>query len=169
MIKRLLTTSSLLLCFSPFSMAQSPLANALEQCRTLTQTAQRLACYDAINTSTNTLSTSAPTLAPAEVVQTKPEVAAEVDLKTIESQFGHERKQAVDNIEQITSIVRKVSYSLRKEVIVEFENDQVWRQTHSAFYPISVGEAHHIKRGAVGSFYLANDKNNRTLKVRRID
>ena len=167
MIKRLLTTSTLLLCFSPVSVAQSSVATALEQCRSFTQTEQRLACYDAINTSPTNL--TAATVIAAELAQTKPVVTAEVDEKTIESQFGHERKQAVNTIEQITSIVRKVSYSLRKELIVEFENDQVWRQTNSSFYPINVGEEHHIKRGAVGSFYLANDKNNRTLKVRRVD
>lgn len=146
---------------SPSLLAQPNLALALETCRSELDTQKRLACYDLIPISENKKTPSAVTTAAAVITPKLTDPATQ-------NNFGLEnRKQNTDNIEKISAIVTKVSNSAHQKLIIEFDNGQVWRQTDSAIYAVKVGELHHIRRGALGAFYLGNDKTNRRIKVRR--
>jgi len=165
MNKTLLCSASLLLALllSPSLLAQTSLATALEQCRTEQNALKRLVCYDEINTR------GAVAAAPA-AVPTRSNAEASITRQTAGNDFGREHKQNTDDLtDQIYAVVSKISYSPRKEMIIEFDNGQVWRQVASSTYLINVGERHFIKRGMLGAFYLGNDNNNRTLKVKRED
>lgn len=161
MNKTLLCSASLLaLLLSPSLLAQTALATALEQCRTEQNALKRLVCYDEINTR--------GTVAAAPALPARSEAEASVTRQTPSNEFGREHKQSTDDLtDQIYAVVSKISYSPRKEMIIEFDNGQVWRQAASGTYLIKVGERHFIKRGMLGAFYLGNDNNNRTLKVKR--
>lgn len=163
MNKTLLCSASLLaLLLSPSLLAQNSLATALEQCRTEQNALKRLVCYDEINTR--------GAVAAAPAVPARGNAEANITRQTPDNNFGREHKQkTADAADQIYAVVNKISFNPRKQLIISFDNGQVWRQTESATYQINVGERHFIKRGMLGAFYLGNDNNNRTLKVKRED
>lgn len=160
MIKKLFCGASLFtLLLSAGLQAQTSLATAIEQCRTEQNALKRLVCYDEIVTP------NMPVTAAPAVPTTQTEVKAAQP--TTSKDFGLEHKKTVDTAETISAIVSNIRFSPRKDLIIEFDNGQIWRQADSGSYPIKVGERHFIKRGIFGAFYLGNENNNRTLKVKR--
>ncbi len=146
---------------SPLSQAQGSLDAAIEQCRTEQNALKRLVCYDEISIKTTaqpearTTAKAAPAVAPAPSTSNN-------------SAFGLEHKQKnQDTADQIYVTVKSLSYNPRKELLIEFDNGQIWRQTSSRTYLVKEGEQHFIKRGMLGAFYLGNDRNNRTVKIIR--
>lgn len=139
-----------------------PVEQALELCRAEQNALKRLLCYDAINNATGTA--TAKTTAPATTVQPQTPVAVN---NQPDDSFGLEHKQKQQDADVIYVTVKSLSYSAHDELQVEFSNGQQWRQQGNDYYPIAVGEQHRIKRGIFNSFTLANDKNNRSIKIRR--
>lgn len=162
-----------LIAVTSLPVAAIPLNQALELCRAEQNALRRLTCYDAISavtagnaTTTNTTkpTTVAATPAPAAIVPATNTTAQ----KQPEEDFGIEhRKINEDAPSQIYLSVKEVRYSPRKELIVEFDNGQIWRQNGTEHYKIAAGEQHYIKRGVLNSFFLGSDSNNRTIRVRR--
>ncbi|MGP9799400.1 hypothetical protein [Rheinheimera sp. NSM] len=179
-MKRFLA-SCIIIAILPLSAgAAIPLDQALELCRAEQNALRRLTCYDAIAATeasptavTGTTASAEPTAVqtPAATPARSASKAAKAEASTTapgESDFGMEhRKSAEDAPEQIYLQVKSVQYSPRKELIVEFDNGQVWRQNGTDYYKIAVGEQHYVKRGVLNSFFLGNDNNNRTIRVRR--
>lgn len=187
MKKQLCLISTLVVAGNLLSPAvfANPLADALAECRQQQNALKRLVCYDEINpgltaaatdlnlATSNTVSNKvvqAHGQAPERPMPTrKPENAA-AKAAPAKSDFGLEHKQTADKqADQLYLTVKSISYSPRKELIVEFDNGQIWRQNDSSYYDIKVGERHFIKRGMLSSFSLGNDDNNRTIKVRRVE
>lgn len=159
-------TALLAIFFSSSSGAQAELSSAIEQCRTEQNVLKRLACYDEISIANSDVLTAST----ERTYQTKNTSPTQADKHTAASEFGLEHKQRNDELpDQIYAVVRNVRYSPRKELIIEFDNGQVWRQNGSGTYLINIGERHFVKRGVFGAFYLGNDNSNRTLKVKRED
>ncbi|WNO59784.1 hypothetical protein [Rheinheimera sp. MMS21-TC3] len=138
--------------------AAVPTEQAIELCRAEQNALKRLVCYDAINVG------SAITTAKSATTTATP--AAEADTNT-EGYFGLEHKRNVQDPDVINVTVKSFEYSLRKELIIEFDNGQIWRQKGTQYYPIAVGEEHRITRGVLNSFRLGNDRNNRTISIGR--
>ena len=151
--------------------AAIPIEQALELCRAEQNALRRLTCYDSITTSGHTTaSMSGGTQTPAapQAATTAIAKAATTVEAAPEADFGLEhRKSKEDTAEQMYSQVKSVQYSPRKELIVEFVNGQIWHQTGNEYYRIAAGEQHYVKRGVLNSFFLGNDSNNRTIRVRR--
>lgn len=162
--------------------AAIPLDQALELCRAEQNALRRLSCYDAITATkadatalTGSVNLAAPTAAQTPVAAptapaTSASVAATAEPTTAsaEADFGMEHRKTVEDApEQIYLQVKSVQYSPRKELIIEFDNGQVWRQNGTDYYKIAAGEQHYVKRGVLSSFFLGNDNNNRTIRVRR--
>lgn len=186
MKKSLCLISSLLVAttcmLSPPTLA-TELTDALKDCREQQNALKRLVCYDEITLQSLENSTSMPQASPSQTTNSEGN-SAEVptpsatsnsstpraDATAVEDNFGLEHKKVIENqADQIYLTVSSIRYSPRKELIVEFENGQIWRQSGSDFYKIAVGEIHYIKRGVFNSFSLGNDDNNRMIKVRRVD
>lgn len=162
-MKLLFTTSTfaLLLLASPMLQAQSSLAAQLEQCRSEQNALKRLVCYDEINLRT---AGSAATPAPQAAERARQATTA----TPATDNFGKEHRQvAADPLDQLYATVTKLSLSPRKEMIIELDNGQIWRQSGSGQFPLQNGERIYIKRGMLGAFYLGKDGSNRTLKVVR--
>lgn len=154
-----------LVAVTSLPVAAIPLEQALELCRAEQNTLRRLTCYDAIQPATS--HTAAPSNTSTTQSPTAPAANTKVQ-KQPETDFGIEhRKVNEDAPDQIYLSVKEVRYSPRKELIVEFDNGQVWRQNGTDYYKIATGEQHFIKRGVLNSFLLGNDNNNRTIRVRR--
>ena len=148
----------------PLSASSVPLTQALELCRAEQNALRRLTCYDSIQ---HTAAQQNNTAVQALPVQAAPAAKAAVEGDSSDS-FGMEHKQnSDDSAEQLAVTVKSLRYSPRKELIVEFDNGQIWRQNGSGHYKIAAGEQHFIKRGVLNSFLLGNDNNNRTIRVRR--
>ena len=148
----------------PLSASSIPLTQAMELCRAEQNALRRLTCYDSIQ---HTAAQQNNTAVQALPVQAAPAAKATVKADSSDS-FGMEHKQnSDDSAEQLAVTVKSLRYSPRKELIVEFDNGQRWRQLGSDYYSIKVGQQHRIKRGALNSFFLANDNNNRTIRIRR--
>lgn len=154
--------------------AAIPLEQAIELCRAEQNALRRLTCYDSIATKGHTPATAASTGAATQMSAPKAATAA-VAAKAATAvdtapgaDFGLEHRQSNDDAaEQIYLQVKSVRYSPRKELIVEFDNGQVWRQNGTDYYKIAAGEQHYVKRGVLSSFFLGNDNSNRTIRVRR--
>lgn len=152
--------------------AAIPLEQALELCRAEQNALRRLTCYDSITTTTQaqpSVSSSTATAAAPEAAATAIAAKAATVTETAPgADFGLEHRRSNDDTaEQIYLQVKSVQYSPRKELIVEFDNGQVWRQNGTEYYKIAAGEHHYVKRGALNSFFLGNDNSNRTIRVRR--
>ena len=171
----LMITTSLL---SPLAQA-SELSAALNKCRQQHNSVKRLLCYDEINLQLTTHSAATPAPADHTARQSATSLAQQTAVNrstvvagTIEADedFGLEHKKIAEKrVDQLYVTVSNISYSPHKELIVEFDNGQIWRQSDNGYYKIAVGEQHYIKRGMFNSFRLGNDDNNRTVKVRRVD
>lgn len=158
---------ALLVALTGLPVAAIPLEQALELCRAEQNALRRLSCYDAI------AAVTASTAVPGKTA-TSPATSAAVPVanntvqKRPEADFGIEHRKADEEApEQISLSVKEVRYSPRKELIIEFDNGQIWRQNGTDYYKIAAGEQHYIKRGVLNSFLLGNDGNNRTIRVRR--
>ncbi|MDR6984848.1 hypothetical protein J2X32_003503 [Rheinheimera pacifica] len=165
-----------LIAVASLPVAAIPLEQALELCRAEQNALRRLTCYDAIsavtastavpsNTATSATATAA---APAPAPSVAVPAANTTAQKQPEADFGIEHRKVDEGApDQIYLLVKEVRYSPRKELIVEFDNGQIWRQNGTEYYKIATGEQHYVKRGALNSFFLGNDSNNRTIRVRR--
>lgn len=169
-MKRFLASCIVIAVLPLSASAAIPLNQALELCRAEQNALRRLTCYDAIAATeadaaplTGSATRAAPTTSASVAATAEPTIASG------EAEFGMEhRKSAEDEApEQIYLQVKTVKYSPRKELIIEFDNGQVWRQNGTDYYKIAAGEQHYVKRGVLNSFSLGNDNNNRTIRVRR--
>jgi len=155
--------------------AAIPAEQAIELCRAEQNALRRLNCYDAITANT-TVSIAEPavrtsqTTAPQQhTAAAQPQPAAQpAPAVTAESSFGLEHKKSSEQTtDKIYVTVKTVSENQQRELVVEFTNGQIWRQRGNDYYQIKAGEKHYIKRGVLGSFFLGNDDNNRTIRVKR--
>lgn len=162
-MKNFLTACAVIAALPLSAGAAIPLAQALELCRAEQNALRRLSCYDAISNNVSQTDSKPTTALPT---QANAKANAAVNNKQADD-FGLEHKQREDSTEQLNVTVVAVSYTPRKELIVEFDNGQRWRQVGSDFYSIASGQQHQIKRGVLNSFFLANDNNNRTIRIRR--
>jgi hypothetical protein len=154
--------------------AAIPAEQAIELCRAEQNALRRLNCYDAISADT-TVAAAAPvaraaqSAAPQQPTVSQPQPAAQpAPTVTAESSFGLEHKKSSEQTtDKIYVTVKTVSENQQRELVVEFTNGQIWRQRGNDYYQIKAGEKHYIKRGVLGSFFLGNDDNNRTIRVKR--
>lgn len=171
-MKNIISISSALfvLMLTPAVIAQDQITTALDKCRTETNALKRLVCYDEINTGTTNNVKAAPKheVSAAQATTSTVAVTEAINRPTTASEFGREHKQiANEAVDTIHATVSELSYSPRKEMIITFDNGQVWRQAESGSFQVAVGQEYYIKRGMLGAFYLGKEGSNRTLKVRR--
>ena len=163
-MKYVFVVCSALLSVSAIADSNIPVNQAVELCRAEQNALRRLTCYDAINlTSADKAGSKA---LPSQASERAQQATAKPP-KSDEDRFGLEHKEQADANETLRVTVKSISYTPRKELIVEFENGQRWRQVGSEYYTIAVGQQHTIKRGVFSSFFLANDNNNRTIRIKR--
>jgi hypothetical protein len=148
-----------LICLGLISPCQAdvPVA-ALRACRSLTDAAARLACFDR-ETATLDTQTSSTAPAPAPV-----RTAAPPDPK---QQFGLS-EQAVEKQEiaagmrasdprKIEAHISQLSHSANGRAIFTLDNGQIWRQlvADAADLRVKDGDSVTISRAALGSYWLA--------------
>ena len=135
---------------------------AVLKCRTLPDTAQRLACYDAMPVgAAPALATTAPPAA----------AAAPRAAQAPEQQFGIERKAKEAEPDQIESSIAGDFDGWSGNTTIKLANGQVWRITDGsqAVLPRMHNPKVRIKRGLFGgAFFFQVDGQNSTARVRRV-
>jgi hypothetical protein len=132
------------------AQAAEPL-NELRACRSLSDDASRLKCYDAIAFEPATAATGAEPVPPLTAEQRFGLPAAKV--LSAETQRGNGPAEvAVVNF-KVTSL----SFGAGGRVVIGLENGQVWQQLvpSSDLELLKLGDRVEISRGLLGSFWLA--------------
>lgn len=168
-MKYVFVVYSALLSVSAIADSKIPVNQAVELCRAEQNALRRLTCYDAISLTSATTPgvKTLPSQANERAQQATAKLATTQPAKNNDDRFGLEHKKQADADETLRVTVKNISYTPRKALIVEFDNGQRWRQIGSDYYAIAVGQQHTIKRGVLNSFFLANDNNNRTIRIKR--
>ncbi|MCL1078468.1 hypothetical protein D5R81_11090 [Parashewanella spongiae] len=130
----------------------------LQQCATINDKLERLICYDKLAARPSTAVNSVPS---ADTFgQSKSKVEAQKD------DFG-QTKPKKDALERVELTIKKIKKHPYGNLIITFENGQVWKQTSVGKYRLKVGNKVFIKKGALGSFLLGTADRNTTIRVKR--
>lgn len=145
---------------SAAARAQS-LTGDVKACRQLTDTARRLACYDAL---------PLPPEQPAKAATAAPAVPAATPADPV-ARFGQESVKLLDappELKQVESRVRGKFAGWGPNTRIELENGQSWRvaDDSSAVYDLNNPKAV-VHRGMLGAFYLEIEGIGFQIKVTR--
>ncbi len=174
-----------------FSVHAETVTQALEKCRGVDNSLQRLVCYDRVAKNVNQYaggqeSISAvprPQLAPANAPEAtmpplpaKPPVASAPPAKPkVDTQgqqdiaFGMEQKRVREQKEaSMTATVTTLSSNVRGNLIVTFDNGTVWQQSDDTDLNLKEGQKVTVERGMFGAFYAKVEGMKRKMKVKRI-
>jgi hypothetical protein len=194
-----LKTCAALLLIVPAAFANSvDLKTQLLSCQHISDEEQRLSCFDQIvsrldtkpvvvkeisdKSTTSTMpvaTTTAPITSPARQAST-PVPATLAEQPAIASQpaavqpsaaveFGLTAPEPVEEIDEITAVVKTAELNKRKKLLITLENGQQWQQIDQDYLNIKAGDTCIIKRGTFGSFLLGVSGYNRTIRVRRVE
>jgi hypothetical protein len=147
------------------------LAQAVEKCRKLEDSLQRLVCYDRMSMSAPKQDLNTPKGKPAPKPALKPAEMLENAhvAPAAEADFGREGKaQRERQADTMTVNVVNVSENVRGEKTITFDNASVWRQVDNSNLRLKKGQQVMVERGLFGAFYLKVDGLNQTMKVKRI-
>jgi hypothetical protein len=159
-----------------FVNAEAATETAITKCRTLTDAAARLACYDAINlgairTDPTPVGGAAALVAP-RAEPSKPSSSTHVAdagaNKTKE--FGFEARAAVPTTGRIDSTIAGSFQGWSPNSRIRLTNGQVWQVTDDTARSLDLNQPKvSVRRGAFGSFYLEIEGTNHSPRVRRVE
>jgi hypothetical protein len=142
-------------------------APSLQACRAITDTAKRLACYDALPLpAANAPAAAAAGATPAAVAAPAATAAAPDPAK-----FGFESKAAkAMSVDSLESTIEGRFDGWGPKDRIKLANGQVWQIADDSNAVLSVTNPKvTIRRGAIGAFYLEFEKSNRTARVKRVE
>jgi hypothetical protein len=103
------------------------------------------------------------------VVEPQPLGVIANSVKQQQASFGKEAvKRPEDMIKQLKVKAIKIQKAPYGELIITFENGQVWRQTDSIRFRLSTDEMVIIERGALGSFFIGKENTNQRIRAKRV-
>jgi len=144
---------------------------ALARCRTLSDAAPRLACYDAIGLVPKMI----PSEPPKMVIPDVPKVSLvegpslfRADKPTA-ALFGMEQQVQKNQVEKIESTIAGRFEGWVAKGTVELTNGQVWQVTDGSRATLEfMNPKVAIRRGFMGAFYLEIEGTNQSPRVKRI-
>jgi hypothetical protein len=102
-------------------------------------------------------------------VEPRPAGVIANSVKQQQASFGKEDvKRPEGIIKQLKAKVSKIQKAPYGELIITFENAQVWRQTDSIRFRLSADEMVIIERGALGSFFIGKENSNQRIRAKRV-
>lgn len=163
-------------CFTAFvavcslSIAANAGASSLQQCRTMTDAAARLLCYDQL-ADADAAQTSTATVAPTASVPKAVTAAAAAPVQTHnrdEALFGTSGETIESAIADLTVQVKAVGQDSRQKLLLTMSNGQRWLQLDQGFLKVSAGDNCVISSGMFGSFTLKCQQGRKAIKVKRV-
>ena len=157
------TIPASLLCLGAAASAFADDA-ALQRCRALKDSAQRLACYDAIPMGVP----SAPALAPSQPGAAAP-ANAPASSPTLMQRFGFEGRAQPDELPSVESTIPGLFEGWAPRSSFKLANGQVW-QVNEETSRMAYLQSPKVKivRGAMGSFFMEIEGVSQSPRVRRI-
>jgi len=150
---------AMMIALGPAALTVS--ADPYQRCVSLTESMDRLACYDTV---------AAETRRVAPLPSTQPQqthVTPSATLSPVEEQFGlpPERRASVG---LLTASVAAVQQSAFGKLAIALDNGQNWQQVDNARLRLNPGERVVIRTAALGSHLLEKESGSRRIRVRRI-
>lgn len=166
--------------------AQDVLRDELNACNAIPDSQERLSCFEALADEPRPdtpVAATPPREEPREEEATEP-ARSSAQLATPATQPGnagagsddagfgleHRQPKAPDSkpeTQQLT--VSEARHNDFTGWTIAFENGQIWRQIGTDRYDIQVGETYSIQRASFNSFLLGNNRNNRKMRVSRVE
>lgn len=87
----------------------------------------------------------------------------------VKDEFGLRKPDPVDELQEISSVVKSTTLDKRKKFLITLENGQQWQQIDQGYIRIKAGDRCIVKRGAIGSFLLGVEGITKTIRVRRVE
>ena len=92
--------------------------------------------------------------------------------KQKEEQFGEEhltksKEYEKNQLNEVIFTIKSVTKNKRKQWLITFNNDQVWKQIEHEYIKLSAGDDVELTKGMFGAIYLRKIGNNKKIKVRR--
>ena len=85
-------------------------------------------------------------------------------------EYVGKRFLTVEQIEEEEAVaVTAVTKSSSGKLTITLENGQVWRQSDSKSFRISVGDAVVVRAKSLGSFMLSKEGSSRSIRVKRVN
>ena len=167
------TSCKLLILFCLSSVAAAADEAALKRCRAISDSAARLACYDALPVGAAAPATPSPAQAAAAASTTPGATAAAAPTlypKQSPDQFGMERKATDVELKEIHSAIPGRFEGFRPNLRLKLANGQVWQVADDTrrIYDRESPKVT-IERGALGVFYLSLDGDNLNVRVKRVE
>ena len=137
----------------------------LQRCRAMKDSAQRLACYDAIPLGLP----AAPALAPSQPGAPAPAAAAPASSPTLLQRFGFEGRAQPDELPSVESNIPGLFEGWAPRSSFKLANGQVW-QVNEETSRIAHLQSPKVKivRGALGSFFMEIEGVSQSPRVRRV-
>lgn len=158
--------------------------DALNKCKSVDNSLQRLVCYDRVVKDMGQYSGLEEAIKrgyPVPPANSRPQAGnnprpalpevGQQSAKPVqpETRFGLEHTESNDSGgDTMYGNIVKIEKSLRDKYVVTLDNGTVWRQTDSDTLKLEAGQTISIERGLLGSFYLSRSDVNRQMKVKRI-
>ena len=129
-----------------------------EVCASITDAAQRLACYDdEVARLRGDRLAVAPAASPPSIQSEPP-----VPVRSPEDKFGERDLPTQETpakkepeLKELTANVALISRRTRGELVMTLDNGQVWAEkVASTYFPLQVGDPVTIKAGVLGSFRM---------------
>lgn len=138
--------------------------DALQRCRSVTESAARLACYDAL---ADAAARQRTPVAPAPAPVTASAAPAS---KGADAGFGLAEQRRPGTVESVTSAVGASFAGWGPNSRIRLENGQVWQVIDGTSVVLPEGARKvSVKRGALGSFYLDFEGLKTSPRVRRVE
>lgn len=133
----------------------SDIAADIARCRSETDDARRLQCYDGLANSGKPVAPKTPTkMTQAEFGVSNGPIAAQ-------------QSKSQPQLQEIAAKAVDVKKKTNGELVVTLDNDQVWQQLQPSNLRLKAGDEVIIKAGALGSFILVAPSE-RGTKVQRV-
>lgn len=165
-----------LLQLAPTLAQAETLAEAMEKCRVVSNSLNRLVCYDQLAQRANNLEDSdlqefyAQRPVGAPPTARAPQQPRGAQPPKPESTFGLEaqiQREKSDTLPEITAVVGKVEKAPKGKLIITLDDGQVWRQTDTETLRLKSGDTVVISRGMIGAFYLKKTSGKKRIRVKR--
>lgn len=137
----------------------------LQRCRAIKESAQRLACYDALPIVAPPAASPMPGAPPAAVVP----VPAPSLTQSLLSRFGFEQRPQPDELASVQSHIPGRFQGWQPMSLIKLANGQVWQISDgSSRFAWVESPRVTVTRGAIGSFFLEIEGVNPAPRVRRV-
>lgn len=164
-MNRLVLVLGLLFATNAVAASSNQLLNELQHCKAVTDSAKRLACFDAIQVPNKPekMALSAKT---EQLKQVEVEATSVKPRMLTKQEFG--LKNIIKEPEYINLTVEKVKKNSYGEITVYLQEGQVWKQNDDRALRLRPNDKVIIKKGSFNSFNMMKAEGSRTMRVKRI-